>query len=202
MRNAALMRLRYTGRAHPDATRARNTPGWRMARSILASVALAVSFGAVATAAERSPVPIAVLDFGFIDSSGEPQDQSARHRALLSDFMASVRRDLERGGRFRVVDLTCGDKPCSLDSTQMQDVLDVARRAGARFVLVGGIHKVSTLIQEGQAQVVDAQTERLVFNRVLSFRGDNEQAWQRAQAFLSKQLLDARFEDTSRAASN
>ncbi|MBX5461312.1 MAG: DUF2380 domain-containing protein [Steroidobacteraceae bacterium] len=171
-----------------------------MARRILLVAALAVSFGTVAIAAEDSPVPIAVLDFGFIDSSGEPQDQSARHRALLSDFMASVRRDLERGGRFRVVDLTCGDKPCSLDSTQMQDVLDVARRAGARFVLVGGIHKVSTLIQEGQAQVVDVQTERLVFSRGLSFRGDNEQAWQRAQAFVANELLDARFEDTPHAA--
>src|SRR5690606_34853734 len=116
-------------------------------------------------------------DFGFIDSSGEPQDQTARHRALLSEFMTSTRRDLERSGRFRVVDLTCVDKPCSLDSTQMQDVLDVARRTGARFVLVGGIHKVSTLIQEAQAQVVDAQSERLVFNRVLSLRGDNGRAW-------------------------
>jgi hypothetical protein len=47
---------------------------------------------------------------------------------------------------------------------------------------------MSTLIQFGKAQMVDLRTGRVVFDRMISFRGDNEEAWTRAAEFLANEL--------------
>jgi hypothetical protein len=69
----------------------------------------------------------------------------------------------------------------------------VARRAGAQLLLFGGIHKLSTLVQWAKAQVIDMQTEQLVFDRLMTFRGDNDDAWQHAEAFLVKDITAQRL---------
>jgi hypothetical protein len=48
---------------------------------------------------------------------------------------------------------------------------------------------MSTLVQFGKAQVVDLETDQVVFDRTISFRGDNEEVWTRAAKFLLGQLL-------------
>jgi Protein of unknown function (DUF2380) len=143
-------------------------------------------------AAEASDRPtIAVLDFDYLDSSGEPTDQTAIHRAQLVAFMRSIRSDLESHGRYRVVPLTCDPDPCSTDVTEVRNLVATARAAGVHYVLLGGFHKVSTLVQWARAQVIDVTGERLAFDRLLSFRGDNDKAWQRTEAFLMEQLVAA-----------
>jgi hypothetical protein len=63
-----------------------------------------------------------------------------------------------------------------------------ARQAGARLLLFGGIHKMSTLIQWAKVQAVDLQTEKLVFDRLLTFRGDTDDAWRRTEVFVAEQM--------------
>jgi hypothetical protein len=70
-----------------------------------------------------------------------------------------------------------------------QSLTDAARQSGARLLLYGGVHKMSTLIQFGKAQIVDLKTDKVVFDRMISFRGDNDEAWQRAGEFLAEDLL-------------
>ena len=67
-------------------------------------------------------------------------------------------------------------------------LVESARAAGARFLLYGGIQKMSTLIQHSKVQVVDLQTNKLVFDRLISFRGDTDESWQRAERFLVREL--------------
>ncbi len=131
------------------------------------------------------------MEFDYVDSSGEPTDQTAEHRARLAAFMRSVRSDLESSGRYRVVPLTCDPSPCSTDVTEIRSLVDSARKADIDYVMLGGIHKVSTLVQWARAQVVDVAAERLAFDRLLSFRGDNAKAWQRTEKFLMQELLAA-----------
>ncbi|HEX7417554.1 MAG TPA: DUF2380 domain-containing protein, partial [Steroidobacteraceae bacterium] len=57
-----------------------------------------------------------------------------------------------------------------------------------RLLLFGGIHKQSTLVQWANARIVDIERDKLVFDRLLSFRGDDDAAWQHAEAFLSREL--------------
>ncbi len=59
------------------------------------------------------------------------------------------------------------------------------------MLVYGGIHKVSTLIQEAVVQMVDVEQDRLVVDRRISFRGDTDDAWRRAAAFAATSLRAA-----------
>jgi hypothetical protein len=49
---------------------------------------------------------------------------------------------------------------------------------------------MSTLIQFGKAQIADLETDKVVYDRTISFRGDDDNAWKRASEFLAEDLID------------
>lgn len=73
--------------------------------------------------------------------------------------------------------------------------MDKARRFGARLLLFGGIHKMSTLIQWAKIQAVDLKTEKSVLDRLLTFRGDTDDAWKRAEVFVAGQMTALEIEN-------
>lgn len=137
------------------------------------------------------PPVLAVADFDYTDTSGETQDQQAAHAARLARFAELVRAELAEGDAYRIVPLSCPKSPCSARSTDPATLIEAAQQSGARLLLYGGIQKMSTLIQFGKAQVVDLRTDQLVFDRTISFRGDDDKAWQRAAEFLADELKKA-----------
>ncbi len=66
-----------------------------------------------------------------------------------------------------------------------------ARRAGARLVVYGGIRKMSTLVQWGRIQVLDLDSNQLLLQRVITFRGDTDTAFNRAAAFVGDMVKEA-----------
>ncbi|MGQ9369974.1 DUF2380 domain-containing protein [Azospirillum sp. A39] len=139
-----------------------------------------------------SPEPrtgLAVVDFVYVDTSGEPGDQEAVHRRRLRTFMAALRRDLVADGRLRLVPVRCGAAACREDDPVPADLRRAAADGGARLLVMGGIHKLSTLVQWAQVRVVDVDTDRIVLDRLLTFRGDSDQAWARAEAFIARDIL-------------
>jgi hypothetical protein len=134
------------------------------------------------------PITLAVADFDYTATSGETNDQAAAHAARLERFVQSVRGELAGSGSYRIVTLACPDTPCSAGSTDSETLIKAARQSGARLLLYGGIQKMSTLIQFGKAQVVDLETDQLVFDRNISFRGDDDAAWEHAAQFLAREL--------------
>ncbi|MDP9014832.1 MAG: DUF3280 domain-containing protein [Pseudomonadota bacterium] len=138
--------------------------------------------------AETTSPPIAIMELDYLDTSGEIRDQSATHRALLERFAAALREDLQASQKYVVVGLTCDPDPCSISQSDPSELLAAARHAGARFLLFGGVHKMSTLVQWAKVQVVDVATDKLVFDRLLTFRGDDADAWRHAEGFLAKEL--------------
>jgi hypothetical protein len=76
-----------------------------------------------------------------------------------------------------------------LTESDPAELVAAARRAGARLLLFGGVHKQSTLVQWARAQVLDVQTEKLLYERWMSFRGDDPTAWNRLEKFMMKELL-------------
>ncbi len=103
--------------------------------------------------------------------------------------MRSVRDELAQGGAYQIVPLSCPHRPCSARFTDAATLIEAAWESGARFLLYGGIQRMSTLIQHGKAQVVDLEADRLVFDENISFRGD--EAWKRAAEFLGDELKKA-----------
>ena len=162
------------------------TAGRRMlAATLLWNAALPVAWPAAAT--DAAPVPIAVLDLDYLDTSGEARDQTQEHAARIRRFSDALRSDLARSGKFRIVTPQCGAAPCAAAS-EPSELLARAREAGAKLVLIGGVHKQSTLIQWAKVQAVDVDAGRPVLDKLLTFRGDTDEAWERAEAFVAREV--------------
>ena len=164
-------------------------PNWILAAfgALAPVMAFAMLPGSLSAA---QPIAVAVLEFDYVDTSGEVMDQERTHAERLRDLVQRVREGLDHSGRYKVVVLTCDPTPCSAGRTDPAVLLAKAHEAGARLLIYGGIQKMSTLIQYGNAQVVDLDADRLVFNRNISFRGDNDEAWRRAAQFLVADLVN------------
>ncbi len=160
------------------------------AAAALCLTVAAVGARAAAEGAPKEPTPIAVLDLAYIDTSGEPADQTAAHERRAADFVTGLKRDLAASGRFRIVPLNCGAKPCASDA-DADDIQKAARAAGVKLVVMGAVHKMSTLIEWAKINVVDEDQNRVVFDKLLTFRGDTDEAWQRAESFGAREILQA-----------
>ena len=164
------------------------------ALTALFAAAPAPSVSAAAAGGSGEPVALAVLDFDYVDTSGEPADLAAIHNQRLGAFTSALRRDLSASGRYRIVSIACGGAPC-VSSADPFEVQKAARAAGARFVLTGGVHKMSSLIEWAKIAIADEDEGRVVFDRLLSFRGDNDEAWRRAESFAARQILESLFRE-------
>jgi hypothetical protein len=155
----------------------------------LASIVLISPMSARSEEAKAPPISIAVADFDYTDTSGEPIDQQAEHQARLQAFVGAIRASLEQGGRYRVVALACRQPPCTARNLPPAELLASASAAGAKRLLYGGIHKMSTLVQNAKIQMIDLENDKVTFDRLITFRGDNDEAWQRAQRFVTRDLM-------------
>src|SRR5579872_15930 len=99
-----------------------------------------------AFAAEAGKVAIAIVDLDYVDTSGEQRDQSQFHAHLVRGFSDALARDLEASGKFKSVAIDCGHSPCTSRDAP-SDLQKAAQAAGVRFVIFGGLHKMSTLVQ-------------------------------------------------------
>lgn len=139
-----------------------------LSRLILPAFLLAVL--PCAPAAAEAAIGVAMDDFSYTDTSAEPANQTAAHERRLSAFMAALRRDIGEGGRYRLA-------PSAQD--------------GAAFKVIGGIQKTSTLVQWAKVAVIDVGARKLVMDKLYTFRGDNDESWERAEIFVSREVMAA-----------
>lgn len=142
----------------------------RCIRLVICSLVLLV-LPAVQSQANAEPgVGVVMDDFSYTDTSAEPANQTAAHERRLAAFMAALRRDIGEVGRYRLV-------------TSAQD--------GATFKVIGGIQKTSTLVQWAKVAVIDIGSKKLVMDKLYTFRGDNDESWERAEMFVSREVMAA-----------
>ena len=159
-------------------------------RSILAPLGLALACAiAIHPAVAVEPVAVAVADFDYIDPSGGVMEQERVATERLRTLAQQVREGLDQSGRYRVVTLECDPAPCSAGRTDPAELIAKAQAAGARLLVFGGIQKMNAIIQYGNAEVVDLEADRLVFDRNIAFRNDNDEAWTQAAKFLVAELM-------------
>jgi hypothetical protein len=158
----------------------------------VATAALATALGGLPAQADAPPQPaaLAVLNLDYVDTSGEPTDQTAAHQRRAADFVSALQRDLAANGQYRIVPMSCGSAPCdpAMNPSELQKA---ARAAGAKLILLGGVHKMSSLVQWAKIQIADEEQGRIVFDRLLTFRGDTDEAWQKAESFVARDVLES-----------
>jgi hypothetical protein len=69
--------------------------------------------------------------------------------------------------------------------------VQAAAAAGAKYLVIGGIQKMSTLVQLAKVDAIDIAADRVIFSKRFTFRGDTDTAWVRAESFLSQDLRAA-----------
>jgi len=90
----------------------------------------------------------------------------------------------------RDVGLDCPPNACSVADIDFDRLLGKAQAAGASHLLIGAVHKMSTLVQQAKFNIIDVKSRKVVFDRYVTFRGDSDQAWRRAESFVASQILD------------
>ena len=140
--------------------------------------------------AQSEPPVLAVAEIQYIDTSGEVIDQSADHFRRLREFEASLRTDLAASGKVKDATLDCPPNACSVGDIDLSQLLDKAQAAGAAYLLISSFHKLSTLVQWAKFDIIDVKTRNVVFNRLVTFRGDNDEAWRHAESFIVREILD------------
>lgn len=142
----------------------------RRTRLIVSALLLFVSAAACSPAGAGTAVGVVIDDFSYTDTSAEPANQTAAHERRLAAFMTALRRDIGADQRYRLV-------PAPQD--------------GAAFKVIGGIQKTSTLVQWAKVAVIDVRAKKLVMDKLYTFRGDNDESWQRAEMFVSREVVAA-----------
>ncbi len=140
--------------------------------------------------AQGEPAVLAVAEIQYVDTSGEVIDQSADHFRRLREFEASLRADLAASGKVRNVKLDCPPNACSVGDIDADQLVGKAQTAGAGYLLISSFHKLSTLVQWAKFDIVEVKTRSVVFNRLVTFRGDNDTAWRHAESFIVREILD------------
>jgi len=163
----------------------RNNPLFLLAATVLL---LAFSpIAAIAATPDSPPKTVAIDDFVYLDTSNEPTDQTAVHQRRLQAFMAALRGDVSADPRFQLISSACAPA-CAGDGPGFADRIRAAAAGGAKILIVGKIHKLSTLVQGARAAAIDTESGRIVLAKLFSFRGDSDEAWQRAEAFVSEEI--------------
>jgi Protein of unknown function (DUF2380) len=173
---------RALGRGHPSR--------WSISMS-LALVGVAV-LSQQAAAAE--PPSLLVLNLELVDSSGEVTDQREDHERRLAAVRQILASELAARDVYDVVDPA--EIQPEIDATRAHQYLHacngcevrLAREVGAERVLTGHVRKVSSLVMALWIDIRDAKSGRPVVRKVLDFRGDTDEAWQRATLYLVNQL--------------
>lgn len=139
---------------------------------------------------EGNAVTISVEDFSYLDTSGEASDQVAAHQRRLHGFMAALKSDFTADRRFHLVPSSCGAS-CTDDASTSANRLHAASQSGVNILIIGAVQKTSTLVQWARVSAIDMASNHAVFEKMFTFRGDNDESWQRAEAFISKEIRAA-----------
>ncbi|HWN76558.1 MAG TPA: DUF2380 domain-containing protein [Bradyrhizobium sp.] len=111
-------------------------------------------------------------------------------------FMTALRDDVTADRRFELVPSSCAPN-CPTDGPALGDRLRAASQAGTQILIIGIVHKLSTLVQGVRIAAIDTTAQRVVFRKYFQFRGDNDEAWQRAERFVSEEVRDRLLESRS-----
>src|SRR6201995_2800349 len=71
------------------------------------------------SSAQGEAPAMAVAEIQYIDTSGEPVDQSADHFRRLREFESSLRADLAASGKVRNAPLDCPPNACSIGDIEL-----------------------------------------------------------------------------------
>jgi hypothetical protein len=153
-------------------------------RHAVAATVLAVVLSA-GSVARAEPPKAAVFPFELDDTSlqGSMPGQDAGDGARLARLDTQLREALANSGRYVPIVVPAEPGGRELWTCNGCEV-DLARKAGAAFSVVGWVQKVSNLILNINLVVRDAATGQRVAAGSVDIRGDTDESWTRGLSYL------------------
>jgi hypothetical protein len=161
----------------------------RVVHGLATALVLASSLSAVH--ASRADTPrAAVFAFELDDTSleGSMNGPAPDDLARLGRLDTQLRDALARSGRYAPVAVPAEPGGRTLWSCNGCEV-DRARRADARFAIVGWVQKVSNLILNINLVIRDVATGERVAGGSVDIRGDTDESWTRGLAYLLRNRI-------------
>ncbi|WP_051386760.1 DUF3280 domain-containing protein [Bradyrhizobium sp. ARR65] len=159
-------------------------------RAWLAAIVLALAISAPARA---DPPKLAVFDFELLDTSLQGQMSGPRkdEQERLVRAGDQLRKELAESGKFQLLDVAPVNAAAHASNLQACGGCDVklAQQLGADLYIIGVVQKVSDLILIMSIYVHDAHTGNLVTAMNADLRGNNDESWSRATAYLVRNRL-------------
>jgi hypothetical protein len=171
--------------------------GPRLRRAAYVAVVMLAFFAMVPLKAHAEDVrqgALAVLPFEIEDTSGEAGPAN-RHDAMLARLTTLVGEQIAAAKPYDVVPEERVREAVAAVNTGTflrrcnGCEVDIAKRVGARYVLIGWLFKMSTLILTLHIEIKDVTTGKPVYARAFDFRGDNERSYQHAAKILVRSLV-------------
>lgn len=139
--------------------------------------------------ADTEKSTLALAQFDFQDTSGEDHDQSAAHEARLTSLNETLHGGLAGNPEITLIGLTCEEERCTHRTPGLAALVSQAKTAGAQYLLIGEVHKVSTLIGRVRLAVLDLNdNNKFACEQLLSYRGDTDEAWQRMAQYTLRHI--------------
>jgi hypothetical protein len=162
-------------------------------RIIAILLSLAVQLAPAAAGAETSPPRVAIFDFELLDTSlvGAANGPRADEHGRLAKLGNELRRRLAESGRVDVIDIAsvaAASHESNLYACGGCDV-DLARKLGAKYSIVGWVQKVSNLILNLNVVVRDTGSGKMVWGKSVDMRGNTDESWSRALDYLVRNYL-------------
>ncbi|HAQ79664.1 DUF3280 domain-containing protein [Bradyrhizobium viridifuturi] len=146
-----------------------------------------------AGAVRAEPPKLAVFDLELIDTSlqGEMNGPRTDEQARLLRAGDQVRKELADSGKFRVLDIAPVNAAAHGSNLQACGGCDVklAGELGADLAMTGVVQKVSNLILNINLYLRDVHTGQLVAAASADMRGNTDESWSRATAYLVRNRL-------------
>jgi hypothetical protein len=147
----------------------------------------------VSSPAHADPLKVAVFDFELVDTSlqGEVDGPRADERRRLMDAGDQLRKALAESGKFVVLDIAPVHAAAQGSNLQACGGCDVkyAQQLGADLAITGVVQKVSNLILNMNIYLRDSHTGELITSVSADLRGNTDESWSRAMAFLVRNRL-------------
>ena len=158
------------------------------AASVLIALTLMVS-----APARADPLKVAVFDFELVDTSlqGEVDGPRADEQRRLMNTGDQLRKGMAESGKFAILDIAPVNAAAHGSNLQACGGCDVqyAQQVGADLAVTGVVQKVSNLILNMNVYLRDTHTGDLVTSMSADFRGNTDESWSRAAAYLLRNRL-------------
>jgi hypothetical protein len=159
-------------------------------RARLASILLML----VLSAPARADLPgIAVFDFELVDTSleGEVNGPRTDERDRLMRVGEQLRKELAESGKFRLLDIAPVNAAAHGSNLQACGGCDVkySQQLGADLEITGVVQKVSNLILNINIYLRDVHSGQLITAMSADMRGNTDESWLRALAYLVRNRL-------------